>query len=167
VLPFATTLAHCYGAQLVLAHVFRHPDMPGPLPLSSEDRLLAAQMMARNREAVTNYLEQRKTQLPAATEVRLLTCEDVAAGLHELALSEQVDLVILSAHGYSGGNRWSYGSVITNIMLYGTTPLLIVQDLAAEEWSSTPAEVVLGEPENHGYRASERFEPLVSIAGAQ
>jgi nucleotide-binding universal stress UspA family protein len=167
VLPFATTLAHYYGAQLVLAHVFRHPDMPGPLPLSSDDRLLAAQVMARNRAAVTKYLEQLKAQLPEATDVRLLACEDVAAGLHELALSEQVDLVILSAHGYSCGNRWSYGSVITNIIVYGTTPLLIVQDLAVGEWASTPAEVVLGEQGNHLYRASERFEPLASTAGAQ
>jgi nucleotide-binding universal stress UspA family protein len=167
VLPFATSLATYYKAQLVLAHVFHHPEMPGPLPLTADDHRLAAQMMARNREAVTKYLEQLKAQLPAATEVRLLTCEDVAAGLHELALSEQVDLVILSAHGHTCGNRWSYGSVITNIMLYGTTPLLIVQDLAAGEWASTPAEVVLGEQGNHLYRASERFEPLVSIAGAQ
>jgi nucleotide-binding universal stress UspA family protein len=162
VLPFATTLAHCYGAQLVLAHVFRHPEMPGPLPLAPEDQLLAAQMMARNREAVTKYLEQLKAQLPNVTEMRLLTCEDVAAGLHELAVSEQVDLVILSAHGYTCGNQWSYGSVITNIIVYGTTPLLLVQDLAAGEWASTPAEVTLGEQGNHLYMASERFQSAES-----
>jgi nucleotide-binding universal stress UspA family protein len=159
VLPFATALAHCYNAQLVLAHVFRHPEMPSRMPPTPEDQSLAAQLMARNRAVIIRYLEQIKARLPGATEVHLLTGEDVAAGLHELAVSEQIDLVILSAHGYTCGRRWSYGSVITNIIIYGTTPLLLIQDLTVGEWTPTPAEVVLSEHGDHLYMASERFEP--------
>jgi hypothetical protein len=95
----------------------------------------------------------------------LLTGENVAAGLHELAISEQVDLVIMSAHGYSGGTQWPYGSVITNILVYGTTPLLLVQDLSAEEWAASPAEVALQEHSNHLYMAGERFQLLASTGG--
>jgi hypothetical protein len=40
---------------------------------------------------------------------------------------------VLSAHGYTGDVRRLYGGVATNFIAYGTTPLLIVQDLSSEE----------------------------------
>lgn len=97
--------------------------------------------MTCNGEAVGKLFAQLKSQLPAATEIRLLERADVAAGLQEIAASEQVDLVILSAHGYSGSSRWPYGSVTVNFITNGKTPLLIVQDLVADKtptmWEGT------------------------------
>ena len=59
----------------------------------------------------------------------MLTSDNAAAALHELADKEGIDMVALSAHGYSGNNQWPYGSMVNNFILYSKVPLLIVQDL--------------------------------------
>jgi nucleotide-binding universal stress UspA family protein len=159
VLSFASTLAQHDGAQLLLAHVLRHPEIPHHIPISAEDQRLAARLVAHNCATMTRHLEHWQSQLPVETEIHVLESEDVAARLHRLALSEEVDLVILSAHGYAGGNYWPYGSVATNFMVYGVTPLLLIQDLSPADRMLTPAEIVLQAQREHLFMASERFEP--------
>ncbi len=159
VLPFATKLAHSHGAQLVLAHVFRRPEMPRQIPLSPEDQELAEQLVARNRAYMYKHLDQLNVRLPADTEIRLLERDDVVTGLHELALSEQIDLVIMSAHGHMGSNLWPYGSVATHFIVYGATSLLLIQDLLETDCAPTPAAVAMNEQREHLYMASERFSP--------
>jgi hypothetical protein len=65
----------------------------------------------------------------------------VPATLHRLADEEGVDLVVLSAHGDSGGNRFLYGGVVTSFVLYGSTSALIVQDVPMHEIQPNPAEL--------------------------
>lgn len=159
VISFVTALGRSFGAQILLAHVLRPPEMPRQAPLSAEDELLAAQLVERNRAAMVKRLEQIKAQLPPTTDIRLIEREDVAASLHELAQSEQADLMVLSAHGYSSPSQWPYGSVTSNLITFGTTPLLIIQDLAAVDRAPNPAELALAGHGNHLYRVSERFQP--------
>jgi nucleotide-binding universal stress UspA family protein len=161
-LPFAASLARAHGAQLLLAHVFRRPEMPRRIPVSSEDLRLADQLVAHNRAYMIEHLEQVRSRLPAGAEVHLLEGDDVAAALHEFALSEQVDLVVMSAHGHVGGNHWPYGSVATNFIVYGATPLLLIQDLPETGYSPTPVEVAMRDLREHVYMASERFQPTRS-----
>lgn len=130
-LPVATTLAQYYQAALSLAHVVRQPDLPHYLPLTPEEQTLAEELLQRNRSAVSQHLEQLRAQWPAVTEIHLLTNSAVAATLDALTVHAQIDLVILSAHGYSGGSQWPYGSVTTNFIVYGRAPLLLIQDLPA------------------------------------
>jgi hypothetical protein len=110
---------------------------------------------------MTQHLDYLQSQLPAETAVHLLEAEDVAAGLHEWALSEQVDLVILSAHGYAGRNYWPLEGVATNFMVYGTTPLLLVQDLSPADWVPAPAEIALRAQSEPVFTASECFHSVV------
>ena len=70
---------------------------------------------------------------PAADETRLLVSNHVAHSLYELVDQEHVDLVLLSAHGYSGDMRWPYGSLVANFVAYGSSPLLIFQDAPVEQ----------------------------------
>ena len=63
--------------------------------------------------------------------------------------AERTDLVVLSAHGYSGESRWPYGGVTLNIIVYGTTPVLIVQDLSPDEIQRSPAEAAFRERRGH------------------
>ena len=83
------------------------------------------------------------------TQARVLVSEDVAFSLHELVEAEQVDLVVMSAHGYAGKNRWPYGSLTTSFILYGNTSLLAVQDLASEDWTQTQNEMASEEQPGH------------------
>jgi len=149
VLPLAGTLAAHHGSQLILAHVVRRPELPRRAPPSREDQELANALTERNRLEASRYLEEVRSRLSQPAEVRLLVEDHVAATLQQLALEEKADLVLLSAHGYSGETRWPYGSLATSFILYGNTPLLIVQDLPRQAIEPTAAEMAAREFGHH------------------
>ena len=115
--------------------------MPRRTPLTRQDLELADQVVERNRAEAVEYLEQVKSRLPGEVQARVLVSEHVFSTLHELVDQEKIDLVFLNAHGYSGQTRWLYGSLVISFIVYGATPLLIVQDVPADRIQPTPAEV--------------------------
>ncbi len=149
VLPLATALARFHGSQLLLAHVVSRPEMPRRAPPSQEDIELTNQITERNRLEATRYLQQLQSRLSSDVQTHLLVSDNAAATLHELVPQENVDLVVLSAHGYSGVLKWPYGSVAVSFIAYGTTPLLIVQDLSQDELERTQAEMAVREYKGH------------------
>jgi nucleotide-binding universal stress UspA family protein len=149
VLPLAGALAAHHGSNVILAHVVRRPELPRRAPPSRDDQELANALTERNRLEASRYLEEVRSRLSQPAEVRLLVEDHVAATLQQLALEEKVDLVLLSAHGYSGETRWPYGSLATSFILYGNTPLLIVQDLPRQAIEPTAAELAAREFGHH------------------
>jgi nucleotide-binding universal stress UspA family protein len=129
VLPLATRLAQHHQADLLLAHIVARPDMVNRHTPTPEDSALIQQITGRNLAAATDYLTQLQRRLPPETQTRLLVSDNVIASLHDLIEQEQVDLLILSAHGHSGGSQRPFGNVATNFITYGLVPLLIVQDM--------------------------------------
>jgi nucleotide-binding universal stress UspA family protein len=133
VLPLAAGLARMPGTQILLAHVVQRPQMPRRTPLSREDSELADRLVERNFTEAGQYLEVVRSQLPpAAVETRLLIDHHVASSLHELVDQEYIDLVLLSAHGYSGRLHWPHGGLVASFVAYGSSPLLIFQDAPVE-----------------------------------
>lgn len=148
-LPLAARLAQFHKAELLLVHVVSRPQMPRRVPVAQEDIELADRITERNRVEAARYLEQLRSRQEVDVRTRLLVGDHVAAILHDLVEQENVDLVVLSAHGYSGGARWPYGSMVVNFIGYGTTPLLIVQDLSPDEVERTKAEMLARERRGH------------------
>jgi nucleotide-binding universal stress UspA family protein len=148
-LPLASTLARFYDSQLLLAHVVSRPEVPRRAPLTQEEIELVDRLTELNRREAVKYLEDLRSRLLSDAQIRLLISEDAAAALHELVVQENVDLVLLSAHGYTGEAKWPYGSVALNFIAYGTTPLLIMQDLPKEELERTQAEISAREHKGH------------------
>jgi nucleotide-binding universal stress UspA family protein len=152
ILPLAAVLARIPETQVMLAHVVQRPPMPRRTPPSREDSELADQIVTRNRIEAEKYLEVVRSQLPpAAVATRLLIGDHVASCLYELADQEQVDLVLLSAHGYSGEMRWPYGGLVASFVAYGSSPLLIFQDARVEQAALTQTEAA-GALRNSGRR---------------
>ena len=144
VLPLAAVLARIPRTQILLTHVVQRPEMPRRTPLSQEDLELADRLVERNRTEAENYLEVVRLQLPpAAVETRLLVANQVASALHELVDQERIDLVLLSAHGYSGETRWPYGGLVASFVSYGSSPLVIFQDAPGEQSMLTQAEAAV------------------------
>jgi nucleotide-binding universal stress UspA family protein len=141
VLPAACQLAQFYEANLILAHVVTQPEMMQRTPLSTEEAQLVEELVARNRSKVSYYFNELKSRLPCDIETRLINSEDVTSALHDLVTQAGIDLVILNAHGGSGEVQRPYGSIVTNFIDYGATPLLIFQDLSPTEIEPTKAEV--------------------------
>lgn len=140
VLPHLAALAQNHQAEILLTHVVTQPEMPRRVPLTPEEKELSQRLVELNREDVIGYLDQLKSRLPDTVETRVLVSDNLVATLHQLVEDELVDLVILSAHGYSATRKYPYGSVSTSFIAYGATPLLIIQDLPAQEIEPNPAE---------------------------
>lgn len=145
----AVTLTRAHGAELLVGHVVIRPEIPRQLPLTDEDRALIDRFVERSKELSAGYLDQLHGRLSLEFEAKLRVDEDVAAALHEMVDEESADLVVLCAHGYSGKTKWPFGSVTTSFIEYGTTPLLMVQDLDPEDIEPTEAEKAAEESKGH------------------
>jgi len=133
-LMMAAALAEAHQSEMLLVHVVGKPEMARHMPLNQEDSHLMNRITERNQEEGGKYLEQVHDQLHAPSQTRLLVSDNVAATIQNVSEQEQIDLLILSAHGYSGEARWPYGSITNRFITHGTTSLLIVQDL---EWNTS------------------------------
>jgi len=143
VLPIITQLSHFHKSQIHLVQVVQTPEMARQMPPVREDIDLSTQVVARNREEAGHYLEQLKSRsyLEGITvQTHLITSDNAAVALHQLEEQEHIDMVTLSAHGYSGNHQWPYGSMVNNFIMYGKVPLLVVQDLPTKQ-ESTPIEL--------------------------
>lgn len=149
VLPVCRSLARNNQAEILLAHVVKRPEMPRRTPLGEEDLELAERIMERNRAEAASYLSDIQSRIDAPVETRLLVGNTIIGELNSLIEQEIVDLVVLSAHGYTGETKWPYGSTVIEFIVYGTTPLLVIQDLPPDLIEPTQAEIAARE---HGGR---------------
>jgi nucleotide-binding universal stress UspA family protein len=131
-----------FKTKLVLAAVIKPPEIPIPEPHPIEIKQLAEQLFDVSRYAVSNYLNELKERLPVECETCVLENNSVSAAIHELADHEEdIDLVVLCAHGYTGQSTWPYGSVARNYMEHGTKPVLVIQDVVRSQVQPTAAEI--------------------------
>ena len=147
ILPAAATLAHAHAAaHIVLVHLVQQPALPRRTPPSREDVELADQLVARNQADATQYLDQLRSRITGEVETRVLVSEHLAATLHALVEQEKTDLTLLSAHGISSQTRGPYGDVVSNLIAYGTTPLVIMQDSPQAQTAPSPIGTATDEP---------------------
>ncbi len=146
ILPAAATLARAHDAQILLAHIVQKPAMPRRTPPSREDVELADQFVERNQAEATQYLDQLRSRMTGKVDARVLVSDHLATTLQELVEQEKSDLVLLSAHGRSSQTRGLYGDVVGNLIAYGTTPLVIMEDRSPAQTAPTPIEAANGEP---------------------
>lgn len=144
-LALAESLAHAYKSEILVAHVVRQPELPRRTSASQEDMQLVNQLVQRNQAEAIKYLEDLKSRVNMDIETKLEVSPTVSRSLHEISEENDVDLVILCAHGYSGGTRWPFGSVGLGFVVYGSTPLLVLQDLPISRIELTRAEIAARE----------------------
>jgi len=149
-LPLVSSLAEFHGAQVILTHVVRRPELPRRAPPSSEDRMLADQLIETNQREASRYFEELQEHFSVEMKTHLFVGVDVADTLHSIVEQEKPDVVVLSAHGYSGSAQRPYGSLALNFIAYGTTPLLIVQDMP-QSYSILPTPAELASKEYPGH----------------
>jgi nucleotide-binding universal stress UspA family protein len=148
-LLLAESLARAHGSEILAAHVVRQPELPRRTSPSQEDLLLVNQLTERNRAEAIKYLEDLKSRIGVTIQTKLEVSPSISRSLHQMAEENEVDLTILSAHGYSGDTRWPFGSVGLGFIVYGSTPLLILQDLPINRIEPTRAEIAARETGSH------------------
>jgi nucleotide-binding universal stress UspA family protein len=127
--------------KLVLAAVIKPPEIPIPKPYPLEIGQLSEQLMEVSRKAVSSYLEEMKERLPVKCEICVVENDGVSAAIQELAGQDDIDLVLLSAHGYTGQFYWPYGTITRHYMEHGTKPVLIIQDVPRSQVQPTLAQI--------------------------
>jgi nucleotide-binding universal stress UspA family protein len=148
-LSLAESLARAHGSQVLAAHIVRQPELPRRTAASQEDLLLVNQLTERNQAEALKYLEDLKSRIDVPIQTKLEISPSISRSLHQIADENEVDLTILSAHGYSGDTRWPYGSVGLGFVVYGSTPLLILQDLPTNRIEPTQAEIAAQDTGGH------------------
>lgn len=148
-LSLAETLVQTYNSTLLAAHIVQQPQLPRQTAPSPEDIALVNELTKRNLEEAEKYLNDLKLRLAVPIETKLEISPMVGLSLHKIANENNIDLTILCAHGYSGDTSWPYGSVVTSFIIYGSTALLILQDLPANRIQPTPAELASQESGGH------------------
>ncbi|HEX7395436.1 MAG TPA: universal stress protein [Anaerolineaceae bacterium] len=128
--------------KLILAAVIKPPEIPIPEPYPVEIEQLSEQLMLVSREAVSNYLKEMQERFPVECETCAIENNSVSSAIQEMASQEQdIDLVVLCAHGYTGQSTWPYGSVARNYMEHGAKTVLVIQDVPRSQVQPTAAEI--------------------------
>ncbi len=141
---FSTTAAPAAESsltKLILAAVIKPPEIPIPEPYPVEIEQLSGELMNISRQAVNIYLNEMKARLPVESDICVLENKSVSSAIQELATQEDIDLIVLCAHGYTGESSWPYGSIARNYMEHGTKPVLIIQDVPRSRVQPTAAEI--------------------------
>ena len=152
VLPLAINLAQFHKSQLILETVIEKPRVINRMPVSQEIADLSEKFVEKNQQAASHYLKQLLAQF-ATKDLKIKTHisigENAITVLHDMAEESNANLVLLVAHGETGERRWPYGSVTTSFIAYGSTSLLIMQDLPEGEVHQTRAEMAIRESKGH------------------
>lgn len=129
-LPVAERIALAHHAELLLAHVVPVPELTQTGPLDAEDLELTDRLRRRNERVARLYLDRLRGQIgdeAPAPRMLLFQGGEVAIRLASLTQTEQVDLVVMSAHGRSARRHTPCGSTAENLIARSSVPLLIVR----------------------------------------
>jgi|LDZT01.1.fsa_nt_gi nucleotide-binding universal stress UspA family protein len=150
ILPMAKSISSAQDSKVFLTHIIEEPRLPRQTPVSDEVKNIIEQLKDLNFKEANTYLAQLKEQFePDRAETIIESSEKPSITMHNIIDREQIDLVMLSAHGYSGESRWPYGKIALSFIVYGTTPLIIMQDLSIEEVGKTLAEKFAEQSKGH------------------
>jgi nucleotide-binding universal stress UspA family protein len=127
--------------KLILATVITPPVFPIPEPYPDEIEQLSKKLIHISRQAVSKYLNKMKNQVSVECETYMIENNSVSSAIQEMtSQQEDIDLVVLCAHGHTGQTTWPYGSVARNYMEHGTKPVLVIQDVPRSQVRPTAAE---------------------------
>ena len=128
-LSVAEALVRAHKGGLLVAHVIQEPQLPRRISPLQEELAMIGQLAEQSKKEARKYIQGLNARLSVNFETKLEISSNVRRTLHQISDDQDVDLITLSAHGYTADTHWPYGSVVTGFILYGNTALLILQDL--------------------------------------
>jgi nucleotide-binding universal stress UspA family protein len=119
----ANELAGFFGAELILVTVVTpmHPEVLPKIPKSSE---LHKEMVQYNVEKLQQVVAEK---ISAGVRTRQIVASGNAADeIVAIADLENVDLLVIATHGWTGWRRFMFGSVTEKVIRSVTCPVLTV-----------------------------------------
>lgn len=134
-LPIAVSIAVAHDADLVLVHATPEVALTEVGPLEAEDLELRDRLQKRNAGIAQRYLSKIQSRLSlngGNIRIRLLAGSDPRHAIARAVSDENIDVIVLSASGFSGHPDLSVGSVADYLMSHVTTPILLVRGQALQ-----------------------------------
>ncbi len=132
-LPYAETLAQKFEAELILVLVLQSPTVPIIMDTYGGAALYDyanETTMAQKREEAQDYLGNLQANLNkqnVQTRLEILESLSVADGIIDIAVQEEIDVIVKTTHGRSGPSRWVYGSVATKVLQHAPCPVFLIR----------------------------------------
>ena len=138
-IPLATALAEKFGSEILLLRVL---DIPKPTPPTSHLEVTIGwvrEARAQAHKEARNYLDTRQQKVyQQGIKVRALVRDrSPAEDILQVASSEEIDLIVMSAHGKGGLTRWTFGSVADKVARHSPCPVLLVRYASPENASTS------------------------------
>jgi len=136
----AARLAQAHEAELSLVQVNEEPKVTQRVLAKPQGRRLVEQLTELNTLDSLRHIEELKAQLPEGIQVRsrVLIAPSVPPVVEEIARADDVDLLVLCAHGNSDGGYWLYGPVSETVLAHTSRPVLVFQDDFKHSLTLTP-----------------------------
>jgi nucleotide-binding universal stress UspA family protein len=130
-LQLAAIIARATGAEMSLLQIVQPPVATPAVSASIEGKQLIERLVELNRLDSVTRLEELKSRLPGDLSVksRVLVGPEIPPLVQQVAEADNIDLLVLSAHGMSLGSHWLYGPIAESILAHASRPLLVFQDL--------------------------------------
>ena len=131
--PIAERIANSQNAELVFGLVVPVPQISHIGPLDAEGADLERRVIEHNRRVADDYADRlRARSNRAGSRVRVIVIGDgtAQAGLERLIREQDIDLVVMSAHGHTCRTDCPCGSVTEYALTHATAPLLVVREQA-------------------------------------
>ncbi|MEK7443028.1 MAG: universal stress protein [Chloroflexota bacterium] len=127
-MPAAMALARQSHGEILLLRVpvFETAVMPA---FGGYGVLYPEQSLEHSRAEAREYLKstQKNIAAPDVTCRALIVDGDVASAIVDVAKEENVDVIVMSTHGYSGMTRWVMGSVTERVLGDASCPVYVVR----------------------------------------
>jgi len=91
---------------------------------AEQEAELAIESRAKARDYITKVADKLGKECMFVQPVVIQG--NVAEGILDYAIENQVDLIMMSTHGRSGPSRWALGSVADRVIRHSPIPVLIV-----------------------------------------
>ncbi len=126
---------------LILTTIIKKPELPIQEPHPPETKKVIDQLMQLSKQSVQNYLKKITEQISGKCEIRMVEDNSVVTALSKITEEENIDLIVLSAHGSTGQFQCPYGSVSRSLLEDGNVPVLVIQDVPRSQVQPTAAEM--------------------------
>ena len=136
-LPIAARLARASSGTVTLVQVVSPPSEF----MEVVGEIVLPEVLDENVPAANEYLEEvaQTSSLEGVHTATRVVIGHPAKGIIAAAQADNVDLVVLCSHGYTGFMRWSMGSIAEKVARHAPSPVLILHEGSA---LSTEAGVV-------------------------
>jgi len=131
-LQYANDMAEKFAARLVFLCVAEDPFSYSGLPVEISLDSFAENVTEYAQKRMKSFIDENRNQLTGEFESIVLSGHPGRV-IIDYAAHEDVDLIIIGTHGYSGLDRMIFGSIAENVIKMATCPVLVINTYQEEK----------------------------------